>query len=203
MITWEFLSEKASRRSKMLNAIFEMKFSFMWLHLFPWESKQSRCLIEWACLWHTPNSKIFISFWHSLKSQSGTKGTLFLLLLFGYTYSSPLFAVLLQLLICDYGDRDATSSSTHWCWPHTGRPDTDISPQLGPINSSEINVLLLLWAWAREFFMLSSVFVSEREHLARMRPQMCVRGGIIIWRASSSHHEGNGDIWIIDWNNVK
>lgn len=26
----------------MLNAIFEMKFSFMWLHLFSWESKQSR-----------------------------------------------------------------------------------------------------------------------------------------------------------------
>lgn len=105
MITWEFLSEKASRRSKMLNAIFEMKFSFMWLHLFPWESKQSRRLIEWACPWHTPNSKIFISFWHSLKSQSGTKGTLFLLRLFGYTYSSPLLHFSCLSVTTD-GDRD-------------------------------------------------------------------------------------------------
>lgn len=90
MITWEFVSEKASRRKKMLNAIFEMKFSFMWLHLFPWESKQSRRPIERACPQHAPNSKKFISFWHSLKSQCGTKGNLFLLHWFGYTSSSLL-----------------------------------------------------------------------------------------------------------------
>lgn len=111
-----------------------MKFSFMRLHLFSCESKQSRCLIEWACPLHTPNSKIFISFWHSLKSQSGTKGALCLLYLFGYTYSSPLFTLLLQLLICHYHDRDIECDcNTHWCWPHTGRPDTDIFPRLGPI----------------------------------------------------------------------
>lgn len=106
MITWGFLSEKASRRGKILNAIFEMKFSFMCLHLFPLESKQSRRPMEWACPWHTPNSKIFISFWHSLKSHCGTKGTLFLLHLLDDTYFSPSLAVLLQLLICEYGDRD-------------------------------------------------------------------------------------------------
>lgn len=32
----------------MLNAIFEMKFSFMWPHLFPWESKQSSRPMERA-----------------------------------------------------------------------------------------------------------------------------------------------------------
>ncbi len=144
MITWEFLSEKASRRSKMLNAIFEMKFSFMWLHLFPWESKQSRRLIEWACPWHTPNSKIFISFWHSLKSQSGTEGTLFLLhFLYTYSLSLSLSFPSLYCLSCLSTATltetlNATSSSAHWCWPHAGRPDTDIFPQLGPINWNEV-----------------------------------------------------------------
>lgn len=114
MITWEFLSERASRRSKMLNAIFEMKFSFMWLHLFPWESKQSRHLIERTQPWHTPNSKIFISFWHSLKSQSRTKATLFLLHLFGYSYSSPPLLNLLQLLICDDADGETKCNWLHF-----------------------------------------------------------------------------------------
>lgn len=152
MITREFLSEKASRRGKMLNAIFEMKFSFMWLHLFPLESTQSGRLIERACPWHTPNSKIFISFWHSLKSQSGTKGTLLLLHFLDYTYSLTLslsrpswqccFSCLSVTTMAE--TLNATSLRTQRCWPHTGRPDTDVFQQLGPIKRTELNFLVVV-----------------------------------------------------------
>lgn len=188
MITWEFLSEKASRRSKMLNAIFEMKFSFMWLHLFPWESKQNRRLIEWGCPWHTPNSKIFISFWHSLKLHTGTKGSLFLLHLIGCTYSSPLFTVCcFSCVSVTTVKLNSTSSSTHWGWPHAGRPDPDISPQLGPVNTTEMRCFAVVVSLCKWVF-------SLHKHVSLLAS---------IWHASSSHHGGNGGIWIIDWNNVK
>lgn len=130
----------------------------MWLHLFPWESKQSRRLIEWACPWHTPNSKIFISFWHSLKSPSGTKGI---------PYSSCTWLatrIPLPLSLCGFSclsvtavtqTCNAASSRTHWCWPHAGRTDTDRSPHLG-LKS----MVPWLWTCARPFFPLSWVFVT-------------------------------------------
>lgn len=58
----------------MLNAIFEMKFSFVWLHLFPCESKGSRRLIVWACFDTHLILKYLSAFDALLKSQRGTKG---------------------------------------------------------------------------------------------------------------------------------
>lgn len=112
---------------------------------FP-SGKQSRRLIQWACPWHTPNSKIFISFWHSLKSPSGTR---FLLHLVGYTYSSPLFTVLLQLLIRDDGDAQTLSAAPVRAGsrPHAGRTDTVGFPQLGAINGPRKSIFCRWGMW--------------------------------------------------------
>lgn len=179
MITWEFLSEKASRRSKMLNAIFEMKFSFMWLHLFPWESKQSRRLIEWAYPWHTPNSKIFISFWHSLKSQSGTKGTLFLFTACLAILSPPCFSCL------------SVTTVTLKCNTRVNLTQTALR---GLAQSTGLKLMFHCCCCCEHFLL----------RLGLACVLTCARGeGSLFGMPRQAIMKATRNIWIIDWNNVK
>lgn len=153
-ITREFLPETAFSRCKNTKTIFEMKFAFMCLHLFPWESKQSRRVIGKVCPQHTPKLKYLLAF-DTLYSHSPGQRVpvphtcLASLILVSY------HTVQLQLLLRDRNDWDIKRHLLQYPLVLT----SGFFPEWGTISRTAMSVFGVVFQCANVSFSCSAAFL--------------------------------------------